>query len=99
MVANQLIISRDGVSSNWNAKQIDMNKHDLKEKQLRERIKQLEIEIEDMQEFACIVCFERKKNMTLKPCNHLIVCQKCVSLLTHCPLCRTAVESSEVTFF
>ncbi|KAI5723598.1 hypothetical protein M8J76_008524 [Diaphorina citri] len=39
----------------------------------------------------CMVCEERNRNVTLGPCNHLVVCSVCAPQSKDCPYCQTPV--------
>jgi len=41
----------------------------------------------------CAVCLEEPCRVMLDPCGHKQFCVKCASLVTTCPLCRTAIRS------
>jgi ferredoxin len=46
----------------------------------------------DIEEDQCILCYTNKKNITLSPCNHNIMCSTCYVKLEKknvCPVCRT----------
>jgi ferredoxin len=46
----------------------------------------------DIEEEQCIMCYTNKKNITLSPCNHNIMCSACYVKLEKknvCPVCRT----------
>jgi hypothetical protein len=46
----------------------------------------------DIEEEQCIMCYTNKKNITLSPCNHNIMCSTCYVKLAkknECPICRT----------
>ncbi len=41
----------------------------------------------------CVVCMTNKKNMLLRPCNHLCLCTSCDnSTIKICPMCRMTIE-------
>ena len=45
----------------------------------------------DIEEEQCILCYTNKKNITLSPCNHNIMCSACYVRLEKknvCPVCR-----------
>uniref|UniRef100_A0A8D9A931 RING finger protein unkempt n=2 Tax=Cacopsylla melanoneura TaxID=428564 RepID=A0A8D9A931_9HEMI len=41
----------------------------------------------------CMVCEERHRNVTLGPCNHLVVCSACAPHSKDCPYCQTPVTT------
>ena len=50
------------------------------------------VEQTDIEEDQCILCYTNKKNITLSPCNHNIMCSACYVKLEKknvCPVCRT----------
>ena len=50
------------------------------------------VEQTDIEEDQCILCYTNKKNITLSPCNHNIMCSTCYVKLEKknvCPICRT----------
>lgn len=57
------------------------------------------------EEYFCIICKNTKKNMMLKPCNHIISCEKCYDINksgfmdNQCSLCRTNIVSIEKVFY
>ena len=67
---------------------------EAKETHMRRRLEQQDTEK------ACVVCMEGNKTVLLLPCKHLCVCSGCSDRveLTHCPLCRNAIESKIKTF-
>lgn len=43
--------------------------------------------------YLCIICLENIKDILFTPCNHLLVCNKCISKLgDNCPICRKEIE-------
>jgi hypothetical protein len=49
------------------------------------------VEHTDIEEEQCILCYTNKKNITLSPCNHNIMCSACYVKLekkNECPVCR-----------
>lgn len=50
------------------------------------------VEQTDIEEDQCIFCYTNKKNITLSPCNHNIMCSACYLKLekkNECPVCRS----------
>ena len=42
----------------------------------------------------CVICLNRQAKVALLPCKHLCVCSRCAySNLSHCPLCRSVIDS------
>lgn len=54
-----------------------------------EHIDQSDVSDED----ACVVCFERKRNVLFMPCKHVRVCTRCSKSLLSCPVCRQPITS------
>ena len=87
--------SSDAVSSST----IKSNKYDimtkLKSKLSRDRK-------EENDEYACIICADRKKLVVLLPCEHINHCVECaiasIGVDNTCPVCRKTVEDVVVTF-
>jgi ATP-dependent DNA helicase PIF1 len=47
----------------------------------------------------CVVCFTNKKNLLLRPCNHLCLCSSCDnSKIINCPMCRMIIEEKIKVF-
>lgn len=46
----------------------------------------------------CSICMDNKKNILLRPCKHLCICDSCNKYLEKCPLCRTNISSTEKVY-
>lgn len=40
----------------------------------------------------CMVCEEQPRSVTLAPCNHYVLCDKCAATTEECPYCQTPVQ-------
>ncbi|KAJ0176993.1 hypothetical protein K1T71_007002 [Dendrolimus kikuchii] len=40
----------------------------------------------------CMVCEEQPRSVTLAPCNHYVLCDKCAATADECPYCQTPVQ-------
>lgn len=40
----------------------------------------------------CMGCEEQPRSVTLAPCNHYVLCDKCAGTTDHCPYCQTPVQ-------
>lgn len=47
---------------------------------------------EAMVNMGCKVCFEKKCNIVLEPCGHVVICSDCVKGVDKCPNCRTPIQ-------
>ncbi|ETO26277.1 apoptosis inhibitor IAP [Reticulomyxa filosa] len=61
------------------------------ERRLQEKIRQLEKEIETMEDFLCVICQDEPKTLMFEPCKHF-VCEKCAQDITTCPMCRAEIK-------
>lgn len=54
---------------------------------------------QDDSDNVCLVCLENKKNIILKPCSHLCICDVCAEPMLktgqRCPVCRSKIEEIE----
>ena len=41
----------------------------------------------------CYVCGIRKREIVLMPCSELLLCQRCVGMLTECPRCHSPIKA------
>jgi len=46
----------------------------------------------------CIVCHDNDRCVLLLPCRHLSLCQSCLLLVTHCPMCRSEIADNVLVF-
>lgn len=52
-----------------------------------------EVEDEDLA-YMCKVCMDAPLEQVFLPCRHMVTCNRCSFALTHCPICRNAIEYS-----
>lgn len=54
----------------------------------------------ESERLACILCFERAKNCTLRPCGHMSFCSTCIldQKPATCPVCRQAVKKAKTVY-
>lgn len=73
---------------------------DLARTGLDQSLRQLSEDLErEREQNLCVVCWDRKRNILLRPCNHYCVCSGCLrGLRQTCPICRKRVASSEEVF-
>jgi hypothetical protein len=45
---------------------------------------------------TCVICRRGRDFVGYRPCRHVIVCSTCTKQLTHCPLCRRAIDRTEM---
>jgi len=57
------------------------------------------LQIDDKQDdVLCVVCLAEERSVTLFPCTHKCICQKCIQhLVPTCPLCRAPVTSTSLS--
>ena len=48
--------------------------------------------------YYCVICMDKKVEMTFSPCGHLVACVLCASGQTTCPICRRCIESKIRTY-
>jgi hypothetical protein len=55
---------------------------------------------EEKEARECVVCFVNPKNVLLRPCMHMAICQTCFdsNKPKECPICRGVVSSGEVYY-
>jgi hypothetical protein len=41
----------------------------------------------------CTVCYDSAANIALVPCGHTVLCNRCASRVSECPVCRAKVQS------
>ena len=41
---------------------------------------------------ACVVCWERRREVACYPCMHVCLCAACAGAADACPMCRRPVE-------
>lgn len=48
----------------------------------------------------CVVCLSNERNVLIKPCNHVCVCNSCLDILKEkkCPMCRTDISNTEIVY-
>lgn len=47
---------------------------------------------QSVREDSCTLCYDKKASVRLIPCEHEGFCTSCVSQLTECPMCRSAIH-------
>jgi hypothetical protein len=58
----------------------------------------------DVEETQCVVCMDAAKDLAVRPCMHVCVCETCAQLLMlertpRCPVCREPIQHIERVFF
>jgi len=75
-----------------------------KEKMLASQVKNIPIaNFEDIDdEYKCVVCCDRPRDVIMKPCLHFSLCAECYKLIQNdkCPICKEHIDSiAPVIFF
>lgn len=74
----------------------ESNNNNSKEMILRNKINELQVEIESIQDSKiCLICYVNNKNILIKPCNHVCCCDGCIKEIQNCPLCDKRIHSTE----
>ena len=47
----------------------------------------------------CKICMDQEVSQVLKPCNHVVCCNNCITNIETCPICRKNIENSEIIYF
>ncbi|CAD8199358.1 unnamed protein product [Paramecium octaurelia] len=55
----------------------------------------------EINNYECQICFERPRNIIIKPCKHLSICYDCSQKLKkpQCPICKQQIEDKIEIFF
>ena len=48
--------------------------------------------------YLCNICYDNTKNIILNPCFHFNLCDKCLTKIDKCPVCRTPIECYHYVF-
>lgn len=54
--------------------------------------------IKNMKLLECKICMEKLVNIMIIPCGHCF-CLKCTNSITHCPICRSFIQSKANIYF
>jgi E3 ubiquitin-protein ligase MUL1 len=48
----------------------------------------------------CILCFEHQRNVLFRPCNHLVICDKCSANTSfdECIICKFQIDTYEYAY-
>jgi hypothetical protein len=47
---------------------------------------------------TCVVCMDNEPDQLLRPCNHVVLCRRCVQRVRRCPICRRNIRSVVTVF-
>ena len=47
---------------------------------------------------TCVVCMDNGPDQLLRPCNHMVLCRRCVQRVRRCPICRRNIRSVMTIF-
>lgn len=61
------------------------------ESQLKNDLEEIQKVIYLQTATKCMVCEEGSRSVTLNPCNHFVLCSKCVNTQKECPYCQTPI--------
>ncbi|CAD8118917.1 unnamed protein product [Paramecium sonneborni] len=55
----------------------------------------------EINNYECQICYERPRNIIIKPCKHLTICHECLQRLKQpkCPICKQQIEDQIEIFF
>ncbi|CAD8162273.1 unnamed protein product [Paramecium octaurelia] len=55
----------------------------------------------EIDNYECQICYERPRNIIIKPCKHLTICHECLQRLKQqkCPICKQQIEDQIEIFF
>lgn len=86
----------------------EINKLHAKNEELRQSNMKLKEEIIELQarccehdeSSACILCFEQRRNVLFRPCNHLLICDNCSGKTSfhECIVCKHPIDSYEYAY-
>ena len=48
--------------------------------------------------YLCNICYENPKNIILNPCFHFNLCEKCLSKIRNCTICREPIECYHIVY-
>ncbi|XP_046991614.1 putative E3 ubiquitin-protein ligase UNKL [Schistocerca americana] len=66
------------------------------EGQLRSDLEEIEKVIYLQTATKCMVCEEGNRSITLKPCNHFVLCSNCALTQKECPYCQMPISNTPV---
>lgn len=48
----------------------------------------------------CVICFDNNRNVLFKPCNHIVICDKCSGStdIKECIICKSHIDSYEYAY-
>tara|TARA_A100001035_G_C27754272_1_gene488091 strand:+ start:119 stop:556 length:438 start_codon:yes stop_codon:yes gene_type:complete len=48
----------------------------------------------------CVLCMDNNRNVLFKPCNHIVICDKCSGAtdLQECIICKASIDSYEYAY-
>lgn len=86
----------------------EIKKLNYKNEELRQENRRLKEEIVELQarccdhdeSSACILCFEQRRNVLFRPCNHLLICDTCSgkTCFHECIVCKHSIDSYEYAY-
>lgn len=47
---------------------------------------------------GCVICFENRKDILLRPCKHIRMCGPCARKSVRCPECRQRIRGAELVY-
>ncbi|CAD8094967.1 unnamed protein product [Paramecium primaurelia] len=55
----------------------------------------------EINNYECQICYERPRNIIIKPCKHLTICHECLQRFkqSKCPICKQQIEDYIEIFF
>ena len=72
--------------------------------ELQNKIKNSQNKISEQEKkLSCSICYKNSINILLEPCNHMCICETCLSELSNyslaCPVCRQTFTSTKKIYF
>lgn len=60
----------------------------------------LDKNVEKKDSVYCILCMDNNRNVLFKPCNHIVICDKCSGAtdLQECIICKAPIDSYEYAY-